>query len=385
MLSVKPIDKSKSTFQIPGSKSYSNRFLILAAQNKNPVSIRGDFSPLDVQELILALKRIGLDIVESKDGLIVKNSFPDCEQDSIVEVQSGEGGTTNRFLLPLLSLGQSQYKVYPSGRILHRPFDDLMAAINSLNGVARIESDHFYIQGPIAKNTIDLDCSKTTQTATGFKLIGIDSKKTNFNSSKAYWDLTVSIHPDQLEYEVVGDWSSACFAIVIGLVSHDILIKDLKMDSLQADSKILEIIDHSGSRYEFSDKGLHVYCNKSKLNGFEFDCSNCIDAVPAIIVLACFCNGPTQLTGIQNLVYKECDRKSEIENVLKKFSVNYEIADDSIKIFGTGSIKKLNQLQTFPDHRIVMMSYLLLALSGGGELANTASINKSYPGFLDNF
>ena len=118
----------------PTSKSYSNRALICAAFSQNPVRIINLSDSTDVLTLLECLKKIGIDIQKKDNEIVITNSFPECEKltDETITLESGDGGTTNRFLLALLALGKNKYSLKTKHGMSKRPMDGLLNALKAL-------------------------------------------------------------------------------------------------------------------------------------------------------------------------------------------------------------------------------------------------------------
>ena len=121
---------------LPSSKSYTNRALIIGAIRGNNFKINNYSSSTDVLNLINSFKIIGLKMKISSTTIVFENSFPDCEKETtgnMIEIKTGDGGTTNRFLIALLSRGKKEYYIYPSGRMSDRPIEDQLVALKKIN------------------------------------------------------------------------------------------------------------------------------------------------------------------------------------------------------------------------------------------------------------
>ncbi len=389
MLSIKSFTRFNGSFTVPGSKSHANRYLILAAQNPESVEIKGDFSPQDVQDLISALKSLGLKFSEKGDSLIVKNSFPACElpSDNPITVNTGEGGTTNRFLIGLCSLGKNSYFLKPSGRILKRPFDELIETLMNLGVESQQIDEGFLIKGPLKKDDfiIEIDCSKTTQTASALKLIGLNISPINLETSEKYWNLTDSLNHLEKEYVIPPDFSSCSYPLVTGAILGEAEVSNIStIDTMQADSILINLLRDMGCMVLHENEALRLKA-PAELKGFSFDLRRAIDLFPSLVVLASFCRGESKLSGIENLKYKESDRLSEMVKILEIFEVKNSIFEDTLHIRGRERDLIQRKLSVFPDHRIVMAGILMLGLCGGGQIDHSGSINKSYPQFLEQF
>ena len=132
-LNIKP-GNFKSEIELPYSKSYANRALAIASVVKGTFVVKNLATSSDVQTMISCLRQVGLDIVESGNRVEIKNSFPECEQvtSDIIKINTGDGGTTNRILLGILSLGKNTYELCSTEKFKERPNEEAFTALGSL-------------------------------------------------------------------------------------------------------------------------------------------------------------------------------------------------------------------------------------------------------------
>ncbi|EQC48252.1 putative 3-phosphoshikimate 1-carboxyvinyltransferase [Bacteriovorax sp. BSW11_IV] len=384
--------------EIPTSKSYANRALILAAIDKRDIIIHNMPESSDVENMIECLRKIGLKILRDNETVTIKGSFPECEvkSQSIVTLKTGDGGTTNRFLIPLLALGKNKYQIEPKGHMKERPMDELYKVLGSLGvNFEKNQGGWPIIQGPISSDikSVEVDCKKTTQFATGMQLalshLGIAVVAKNLSTSKSYFDLTLNLIEDfkkTSEFEVPVDFSSLSYPIALALVCGKVNVTNCHhIDSLQADSKFLSIISKMGGVFELNSKGLAI--EKQELRPGFFDCTDCPDLIPTLAFLCAHTKGTSSITGVNVLRFKESDRLMEIIRLLKAYSIDFTLNEEGLGellIQGTGIIKdKVMSLTPPDDHRMVMVSYLFLRANGGGELTHSNSVTKSFPDFFD--
>lgn len=370
--------------RIEGSKSYANRALILGALNRQEVVIKNIPKARDVQEMIGCLRVIGLDIEEKRDEVIIKNSFPQCEDGKPKILQSGEGGTTNRFLLAFLALGKSEYTMIPSGLLMKRPFNDYESLFRNLCVRFEIKEDRFVVQGPAIENKISIDCLKTTQTASSFLLSGFNIQTTNLDSSKSYYELTQNLikQENQMEFYINPDMSSASYSMAMGALLGEVTIGNINNDDdYQADSIFINLLSEIGIETSLSEKGL-IISRRTVQRGFNFDGSKAIDLIPTLVFVASHIPFESKFSNLENLVYKESNRLEEILKTLKTFHVEYVYKDNILSIRGRESYNKQDQIECADDHRIVMMNAMFLAKNGGGNISHPSSVEKSYPQFF---
>jgi 3-phosphoshikimate 1-carboxyvinyltransferase len=380
---------------LPTSKSYANRFLILAALNPRPVEI--DDLPLssDVLTLIKLLKKIGLKIETFSGGVRILNSFPECEiqQEKPIVLETGDGGTTNRFISALLCLGSNQYILRPTERMSERPMEEFVRIANSLGVKVTSTKDIWLgIQGPLQKKgeSITIDAQKTTQILSAFAMVldslAIEFEIENLYNSEKYWDLTKHLltEKNNLKYTVPVDFSSASYPMALAAVTGEARFPQiLGADPFQADSALIDILLEMGANLHFDQEGLLI--KKSQLKATNFNCSLYPDLSPTLAFLATCADGPCQFSKTEILTHKETDRLKEIMTLLDLFNVEYKKGvNDELVI---SPLKKLPQ-QTLTykapaDHRMIMSAYIFMRCFTSGEIYNTEHVKKSFPNFFE--
>ncbi len=373
---------------VPTSKSYSARLLILAATIEREIQIDQLSNSTDVTTLVDCLQKIGIIF----NGDIVINSFPSCEkiQDSKVELYSGDGGTTNRFLLALLSKGTQQYRLYPDVNFLKRPLRSYVDLLKSLGAKVVVADNYIDIQGPIGISApLVLEQMESGQFISALKLVfwNKDIAYENVNNSKKYLEMTDHLI-DQLRkgmhhFAVPVDFSSLSYPLILAATKGDEVLIDncYEQDEYQADSIIVEIMKRIGAEISFSERGLFLKGPK-KLKPFCVDAKVCPDLIPGLAFLASCCNGRSELNNLSILRWKESDRFHHTEMLLKMFGVKYEKTDTSIIIFGPTCKSTFKHYSAPSDHRMIMSAYLFMKMHSGGEIENSSHVQKSFPDFF---
>lgn len=385
------------TIEVPSSKSYANRVLILAALAKEPVRIKNLPLSSDVITMMKCLSQVGLIIEKDEDGIIVKNSFPECEKEVDLKLETGDGGTTNRFLIPLLARGSKSYEIIPEGHMRDRPMEALFHALRELGVDVDFNSATSWLklQGPIDQTVqkVGIDCSQTTQFLTGLSLALIDTEilvePENLTVSLPYWELTKDLigkfKIPITEFTNPVDFSSLSYPLALAAVTGKCLVTNcVEIDKNQADSKFIEILEQMGVTIQINKNGLT--CERNKLRAIDFDGSQCPDVIPTLLYVCSFAEGVSTISNLEVLTHKECDRFAEMIKILEAFSINYEanLKDYSITITGAPA-KKIKTTYLPPaDHRMVMVTYLFMRTTGGGEiLGNAHHVAKSFANFYE--
>ncbi len=393
----------KNDLRLPSSKSHSNRALIIGALRGKNFTVENLSTSTDVVTLLACLEKVGLKISKKDSTIIFLNSFPDCESDTlqeIIDLQTGDGGTTNRFLLALLSLGKKTYRFFPTEKISERPILDLINPLKKLDVEIKTESDvrldkaWISIKGPAQfslQQPLEINCSKSTQFASALKLAfcqkSIQFEFKNIKASETYLKMTDFVLAETKNrniFYVPVDFSSLSYPLALAIVEGQVLIENChEVDPTQSDSKFIALIEKMGGDISFSTNGLRA-SSKNKLTPFEVDISEFPDLAPTLAFLASRIEGESILHHLEILRFKESDRLEEIIKILKLFQVDFDYNSQADELKITGSFKKILPINvsTARDHRIVMTAYLFLHANSGGGLSHSDCVDKSFPGFF---
>lgn len=389
-------EKIPSLIEAPSSKSYANRALILGALSPKAITIQNLPQSRDVDDLILNLKEIGLDIDQIEDQVTIKNNFPTCEKkdsDSPIMLSGSEGGTTIRFLITLLSMGQNEYILKLKARMKERPLSEQSEQLNRLGAVVEINDDQVKIQGPIDHTCeVEVDCSETTQFASSLYLVSsvkdILVKIKNLSFSSLYIEMTKNLVREfSSPYIVPADFSSLSYIAAYGFLNQDLEIKGVsKIDTFQADAKLFNYVEQLGGTYKIENDQLFIY--ESQLAGrIEIDVRECLDLFPTLIYLAMFSDAEFVFKNLGPLKFKESDRVAEMIKLLEAFNArfSYDETSEILKI-EQSDLKKPEKSPNLPnDHRIVMSFTLMLKHMGGGKVEQYQAVEKSFGNFFEYF
>lgn len=381
--------------ELPASKSYANRYLILAARYGLGAAVENLPSADDVTKLIGGLQAVGIRLRSTERGLEFLSSFPECESSGEpLEVRVGEGGTTGRFLLALLSAGKRTYRLKLAGRLAQRPWDELTDTLRAAGARIEFFDDVIEVQGPVDPRRLprSVPADRSTQFLTALQLAffkdGIHFDGSQVKASLPYWKMTVAC-VEQLEFSSIMtvplDWSSAaypmCLAAVLG---QEVTLPGLRLDPNQADSALFALLKSRGSAREsgglWRRKSITVSGLKDR-SAIDMDLARCPDLAPALAFLCAHLEGTSVLRGLGSLVHKESDRLTAIHQLLVQVGTRASVDGDRLVIpggVGTGPW----QLSTPADHRLVMTAALFLRAHDGGTLEHPESVEKSFPNYF---
>jgi 3-phosphoshikimate 1-carboxyvinyltransferase len=379
---------------IPTSKSYANRALILASLVPNAITIQDLPRAQDVEDCLEVLMQLGL-AVRQNNQIVIQKQYPKDEiiSSKIVMLFLGEGGTTIRFLIPMLALGKNAYLLKVNPAFKKRPYQELIDLLVNLGAKftpSDREDELGLLQGPITLKDVVIDANETTQNASAFYLLqsvfDFKIEVKNLKTSLAYLEMTKKL-VDELksssEYTVPVDMSSASYFIALGIFQGIEIANITQRDPWQADSKIFDILKQIGATYQLDQTGFNIV-KQTQLKTLDIDLADCLDLAPTLAFMAAMIKGQHKLHNIQNLQFKETNRIHGIQEVLNHFGVKNFVKNTTLIIESSGRIQAQSQkIKTLHDHRLVMMASLFYKILGEGEVEPASAVNKSFPEFFD--
>jgi 3-phosphoshikimate 1-carboxyvinyltransferase len=396
------------TVRAPASKSAMQRYIAgaLFADGITTISSASlcddTLAAISIAEILGAKVEIAGGSIEIKGGYNPAGNRIFC----------GESGLSARMFTPVAALHNQPVILDGKGSILRRPFDMVEEPLRSLG--ADVKSTNGFlpltIRGPLTGGEVTADGSVSSQFITGLLMAlpnaGKDSRITVKNLvSRPYIDLTMNIL-QKFGIEIVnnaysvfdvkgkqkfrpasfvaeGDWSGAAFLLIMGAIAGEVTVTGLDMSSTQADRSVTDALSLSGMMVNHAGNSISV--RGGSLKPFEFNISDCPDLAPPLTVLALACNGKSILKGAERLVAKESNRGVTLEETMSSIGGKVKFTGETIEIEG-GNVLRGGVVKSHNDHRIAM------ALACAGLLSeNTVTIegmdciNKSYPGFTDDF
>ncbi len=396
----------------PPSKSQAHRLLICAALGTEPCSIVCRDVNDDIMATMRCLNALGAEITFSS-GLfevcpiknVVKGSTLDC----------GESGSTLRFLMSVAAVLGADATFVGAGKLPQRPMGALTDVLEA-HGMAfvRHTADELPVtcNGVLQGGRFTLPGNISSQYLTGLlfalPLASADSEiaVTGDITSASYIDMTIDAlriagisvgregnifrikgnrhycMPRRVMVE--GDWSSAAFWLVAGVVGKRPLeVRGVDINSLQGDSAIIGHLRKMGAF--ISDEADRVVAMPSHLFGTEIDCMDTPDLVPILSVAAAVAQGATVFTNVGRLRFKESDRLAAMKSVLASFGIDSSVGEDTFTVYG-GEPHAIAAVDSFGDHRIAMSAAVLSTLSGdAATIKGTNCVAKSYPAFFEDF
>lgn len=402
--------------EIPGSKSITNRALLLASMADGESTLRHVLFSDDSRAFLDCLEKLGyeLSINEKEQVVKIKGGVPNKSAD--INVRSA--GTTARFLTALLSAAGGEYDIKSSEQMAKRPMKPLCEALEKL-GVEFTYHGREYFLPFFLKSSgckggeVELFAEQSSQFLSALLMTGslyeegLTVHHVGKEIAKPYIDMTIKMIEQfggavtkegqtyrvshagpylPLDYLIEPDVSGAgyFFAMAV-LTGGSILVKDVHLKSLQGDIRFLDVLERLGAKIEDTDAGVKLQGPANGCyNGIDIDLNDCSDQTMTLAALAVFAKTPTIIRNIGHIRLQESDRIHAIVTELKKMGITCEEADDSITIYpGT---PQPAEIDTYNDHRMAM-AFSLIGLKAEGIVLNdpdcTAKTFENYFELLD--
>ena len=410
------------TLQAPPSKSCTQRAYAAALLKGGKTIITNYGKSNDDKAALEIIQQLGAIAIIENDQMIIDASnskFKIQNSKLITSINCNESGLSLRMFTPIAALLNQEIVITGKGSLLNRPinfFDKILPLLNvqveTKNGTLPIK-----IKGELQAKNIEIDGSLSSQFLTGllfafsFKNVGATITVNNLKS-KPYIDLTLQVMQDfgmnipqnkgyeefvftqyltpniqypnkPMNYTIEGDWSNAAFLLVAGAIAGDVTVKELNINSTQADKAILEVLKNIGCGITIESSEITISNATLGLNAFTFDATDCPDLFPPLVALASCCKGISTIKGITRLQHKESNRAISLQEEFGKMGVTIFLKNDTMLIQGTEEIKAAI-VSSHNDHRIAMAcTVAALKAKGNTIIENAEAINKSYPNFYE--
>ena len=393
--------------RIPGSKSVTNRALLLAALAPGESCLRGGLEAEDTDWMRQALCVLGFPLeVKESAWRITGGQRPRAEGPLWV----GESGTTLRFLLPWLALSaQGPIRLEGSPRLFERPLGPLLEPLQALGARWSPNASGAWLDpAPISPRYLNLriDARLSSQFLSGLALAAAALPEPSQliwseAASPSYLDLTTQwlnrfgcpaelqpgrwripggiLSPQTLT--LPGDWSgAAAFLAAAAATSRTLQLQGLEPEDAQGDRALVQILEAAGCRFRWVEaRSLEISGGLDR--GLDADLTDCPDLGPVLAALAALAPGPSELRGLQTLPLKECDRLDASAELVRWLGGRAEIlGNHTLRVTPGHPATGRMPFDPRNDHRMAFAA-ALGGLRWGGELRDSACVAKTLPGF----
>ncbi len=424
-LTLDPIRGFKGDVTVPGSKSLSNRALLLAALCEGQTTITNLLDSDDIKHMLVALEQLGVKTELNQDNTecTVYGTAGNFKQPTD-DLFLGNAGTAMRPLAAVLSLSNIHSVLTGEPRMFERPIKHLIDALQPLNvNVDYLKDDGFPplsikpLNADVpASVVLEIDGSISSQFLSALLMsLPLINSSVTINVigelvSKPYIKLTLAILNDfgikiknddyksfslngsekyqsPKTYMVEGDASSASYFLAAGAISGGpVNVYGIGKNSVQGDIQFADVLARMGTTVEYFDDHISVQrdlSNNAQLKSIDMDMNHIPDAAMTIATTALFAEGTTVLRNIYNWRVKETDRLHAMATELKKVGAIVDEGHDYLSITPAPLINA--SIDTYDDHRIAMC-FSLLALSNVGVTINDPEVTKkTFPDYFQRF
>lgn len=426
-LDLPHVKSARGAVQLPGSKSISNRILLLASLAEDTTLIQDLLASDDTERMLEALVKLGIPItaIDHRDYRIVggKGTFPVTQADLFL----GNAGTAFRPLTAALALMQGHYRLSGVQRMHERPIADLVDALRQLG------ADIDYLENPgfppleikpfnppnTSVYTVTVRGDVSSQFLTGLLMALPLSKKTSIIDvsgtliSQPYIELTLAqmlrfgvnverngwqqfIIPATQSYRspgrimIEGDASSASYFLAAGAIGHGpVRVNGVGRDSAQGDVHFAAALEKMGANITMGENWIEASSPVSHdgkfLRGIDLDCNHIPDAAMTLAVVALFAEGATTLRNIASWRLKETDRLAAMAHELRKLGATIDEGQDYLRIVPPSHELLPNaDIDTYDDHRMAMC-FSLASFGAPLRINDPDCVAKTFPDYFKEF
>ena len=398
---------ARGAVEVPPSKSYTHRAIIMAALSGERCRVCNPLVSLDTMATADAVRSMGADVQRMDYGFLIESNGLHAP-DRVIDVKNS--GTTMRLMTGIAALFDSETTITGDESIRKRPMAPLLDALESC-GVSCGSNDGkapIGIRGPPTSGVIRIDGSMSSQFVSSMLMMSplmgrpVDIIIEGRAVSRPYIDITVSmmrrfgIDLEEMEngfriesqcyrpcnFKVPSDFSSAAFPLVAGGLSGSVTVKGLDMSDPQGDKRIVDILRDVGCRIDITEDGI-TCSNDGRPKAKDIDISDVPDLFPIVAVLMSTADGTSRLYGAPQLRFKESDRIASVERMLRTLGADIEGTDDGCIIKGVERLKG-GRIDHLGDHRLMMAASIASLISDGPvSMLDDSCWNVSYPGFVE--
>ena len=430
-LELPPLLSARGTVRLPGSKSISNRVLLLAALSEGTTEVRDLLHSDDIERMLDALSTLGVKVESLGDNAYrvtgCGGNFPVKE----AKLFLGNAGTAFRPLTAALALARGQYELSGVPRMHERPIGDLVTALRQLGAnIAYLGNEGFpplrILPAQLAGDTVQVRGDVSSQFLTGLlmalPLTGQTVKIEVVGEliSKPYIKITLAmmarfgVRVERQDWQsfvvlggqryqspgtiyVEGDASSASYFLAAGAIGGGpVRVEGVGSESVQGDVRFAEALELMGAQITMGPNWMEARAPaKGKLKAIDLDCNHIPDAAMTLALAALFANGTTTLSNIASWRVKETDRIAAMATELRKFSATVEEGADYIRVTPPQSalastlhpspFAPCGAIDTYDDHRMAMC-FSLAAFGGAGVRINDPKcVGKTFPDYFERF
>jgi len=425
VLTVEPIARARGEIRLPGSKSMSNRALLLAALAQGSTGLSGLLDADDTRVMIAALRALGIAIAREGDGARVDGCggrFPVAA----AELHLGNAGTAMRSLAAALAFAGGSYRLDGVARMRERPIGDLVDALNAIGARIRYLGAAGYppllIEPAVpadppgeaaagAVPAVRVRGNVSSQFLSGLLMAapaqapaqGLDVLVEGTLISQPYVAMTVAMmrafgaqvdggagryhvgpggYRSPGRYAIEGDASGASYFLALGAIAGGpVRVHGVGRASLQGDLAFTEVLATMGAQVEVGSDWVQVQAPAGRLRAVDIDATAIPDAAMTAAVLALFADGTTRINGIGSWRVKETDRIAAMATEIGKLGATVQSGPDWIAVTAPERLQEA-WIDTYDDHRMAMCLALAAARGVRVHIRDPQCVSKTFPDYF---
>lgn len=415
-----PVLKASGTVKLPGSKSISNRALMLAASAFGRTHLTGLLRADDTERMLESLTKLGVKVTADGDAAVIEGAggfFPVKSAELFI----GNAGTAARTLTAALAFAGGHYRLDGIERMRERPIGDLLAALRTLGADVTCEIKEGFLPlvfrpaVPVGRR-VSVRGNVSSQYLTALLLTapliapeeGLEITVEGELISRPYIDITLAMmktfgadvtvtkkgfrvakggYRAQEDYAVEGDASGASYFLALGaLTGGPVRVEGVGRNSLQGDAAFADVLEQMGAVITRGDRYIEASLSAGKvLKGITLDCTKIPDAAMTLVPMALKTEGAVRLTGIASWRVKETDRIAAMAAEMNKFGARVESGPDWIEVERGATVAENVEVATYDDHRMAMSFSLAAAAGVPVVIKDPGCTAKTYPAYFDEF
>ena len=414
-LTLSPIQKISGSVVLPGSKSLSNRILLLSMLAEGKTEIQNLLDSDDVRRMVEALETLGIQLEENRaENLITVSGTSGIIPVKEATLMLGNAGTAIRPLTAAMTLGHGRFVLDGVQRMRERPIIDLVNGLSQLGanlrcingtdcppveviadglpgGITRlsgaISSQYLtaiLLAAPYADKEVQIEITDklvsvpyVEMTLRLMQSFGVSVNHENFR----LFHIPRQTYRSPGNIFVEGDASSASYFLAgAAITKGTVTVKGCGTDSLQGDARFAEVLEKMGAKVEWEPQQVKLTGNS--LNGIDVDMNKMPDAAMTLAVAALFASGPTAIRNIYNWRVKETERLQAVSTELRKLGAEVEEGYDYLVIQPPEQIRKA-EIDTYDDHRMAMAFSLAACGESPMTINNPGCVSKTFPDYFE--
>ncbi|WP_026834728.1 3-phosphoshikimate 1-carboxyvinyltransferase [Eubacterium xylanophilum] len=403
--------------EVPGSKSITNRALLMGALADGKSTIKGVLFSDDSRVFMSALMEIGYIVEIDEDNHTVTIEGKPTRSSEEVNVYVGSAGTAARFITALLAFSGNAYYVESSEQMRKRPMKALLLALEDM-GVEFVYEKNEYefpfhirpFRADKESYEVDLNIDASSQFLSAMLLSApvlnadLTIRLTGERDAKSYVYISTKMMKEfgaeveqidentyrvrkgqryrEMVYQVEPDVSAACYFYALAAVTAGrAVVKNVHFDSTQGDIKFVNVLEKMGCEISDGELGIEVKGPEGKLKGLDIRMSDFSDQTMTLAAIAPFSDGVISISGVEHIRRQESDRINAIVSELRRLGIKVDEREDGMDIY-PGEIVP-TEVETYDDHRMAMAFAVLGVARGDVVILNPECCSKTFENYFE--